>query len=205
MARPSTFPTSRLSTKRGTAGSRERTWNFSLGTTGRMAFGARPGRVSRSTPGPKTRTVSVAPFTTPAWFARFFRYEHHAIPARRASPSRLYKAGKRVPFLGCYALRVLHKPSVQVLRANGIGFRITCLHSQAFGTKTRYVSRLPVWGSRVPPVRTEGLPRHRARESPNSEEARTGVCQDALSSAGFCVRASAPPISRNGARESRLL
>src|SRR5712692_11026621 len=112
MARPSTFPTFRLSTKHRTAGSRERTWNFSPGTTGKMAFAARPQQVSRSTPGPKTRTVSVAPFTTPAWFARFFRYEHDGIPARRASPSRLYKARKRLPFLGPYALRVFHKPSV---------------------------------------------------------------------------------------------
>src|SRR5258708_30733317 len=143
MARPSTFPTSRLSTKRRTAGSRERTWNFSPGTTGRMAFAARPQRVSRSTQGPKTRTASVAPFTTPAWFARFFRYEHHAIPARRAAPPRLYKARKRVPFLGCYALRLLHKPPVQILRANGIGLGISCVHSEASGTEARHVSRLP--------------------------------------------------------------
>src|SRR6266849_1552747 len=202
MGRPSTFPTSRLSTKRRTAGSRERTWNFSPGTTGRMAFAARPQRVSRSTPGAKTQTASVAPFTIPAWFARFFRYEHHAIPARRASPSRLHKARKRVPFPGRYALGVLHKPSVQVVRANGIGFRIPCLHPEAFGTKTRYVSRLPVWGSRVPPVRPEGLPGDRARESPNSQEARTGVRQDALGSVGFCARTSAAQLPRNRGRES---
>src|SRR6266571_946530 len=146
MARPSTFPTSRLSTKRPTAGSRERTWNFSPGTTGKRAFAARPRRVSRSTPEPGTRAASVAPYTTPAWFARFFRYEHHAIPARRASASRLHKTRKRVPFPGRHALRVLHEPPIQILRPNGIGFRIPCLHPEAFGTKTRYVSRLPVWG-----------------------------------------------------------
>src|SRR5258708_3545970 len=167
MARPSTFRTSRLSTKRRTAGSRERTWSFSPGTTGKMAFAARPQRVSRSTPGPKTRTASVAPFTTPAWFARFFRYEHDAIPARRVAPSQLYKARKRIPFLGRYALGVLHKPSVQIVRANGIGLGISCFHSQASGTKTRYVSRLPMRGSCVPPVRPEGLPGDRARESPD--------------------------------------
>src|SRR5713226_3780890 len=161
--------------KRRTAGSRETTWSFSPGTTGKRAFAARPRQVSRSTPGPKTRTVSVAPFTTPAWFARFFRYEHHAIPARRASPSRLYKARKRVPFRCRYALRVLHKPAVQVVRANGIRFRIPCLHPEAFGTETRYVSRLPVWGSRVPPVRPKSLSGDRTRESPNSQKARTGV------------------------------
>src|SRR5260370_35830555 len=100
-----------------------------------MAFAARPQQASRSTPGAKTQTASVAPFTIPAWFARFFRYEHHAIPARRASPSRLHKARKRVPFPGRYPLRILHKPPVQVVRANAIGLGITCLHSQDSGTK----------------------------------------------------------------------
>src|SRR5260370_32599369 len=196
---------SSLSTKRRTAGWRERTWSFSPRTTGKMAFAARPQQVSRSTPGRKTLTASVAPFTTPAWFARFFRYEYHAIPARRAPPSRLYKARKRVPFFGRYALGVFHKPPVQVVRANGIGFRITCLHSQASGTKTRQLSRLPVRGSCLPPVRPEGLPGDRARESPNPQKARTGVRQDALGRVGFCARTSAAQLSRNRGRESRLL
>src|SRR6266568_7245038 len=202
MARPSTFPTFRSSTKRRRAGSRERTWNFSPGTTGKKGFAARPRRVSRSTPGPKTRTAFVAPSGTPVSFARFFRYEHHRIPARRASSSRLYEARKRVPFLGRYALRVLHKPPIQILCPNGIGVRIPCLHSQGSGTKTRYVSRLSLRRAGVPPVRPEGLPGDRARESPNSQEARTGVRQDALSSVGFCARTSAAQISRNRGRES---
>src|SRR5271169_3603957 len=187
MAEQSIFQTFKLNTKPVSVPSRSKTWNSFPATTGKQIFGAKPQQVSKSMRGVPTRTACVARCMTPAWFARSCRYDHDRIPTRRASSSWLHEARERVPFPCSHPLWLLHKPSVQKLCANGIGIGVPCLHPQAPRPETRELSRVPVGRTCVPPFRPKGVPGHRARESPYTQETRTGVRQDKIGRVGFCA------------------
>src|SRR5260370_42374530 len=154
---------------------------------------------------PGTLTASVVRCTTPACFGRFCQYDNDSIPARRASPSRLYEARGRVSFPCGHALRLLHKPPVQIVCANRIGIGVACVYSQASGSQACKLSRVPVGLTCLSPFRPEGIPGHRTRESANAQKARTGVREDAVGRLGLRSRAPAISLSRNGGGEGRVL
>src|SRR5260370_41710938 len=134
-----------------------------------------------------TQTASVARCTTPAWSERFCRYDHDFVPTRRTSPSRLHEARERVSFPCGYALWLLHEPPVQMLRANRIGIGIPCIYSQAPGPETRELSRVPLRRACLSPFRSEGVPGHRAGESADPQEARTGAREDTVCRSGLLL------------------